>query len=192
MSRLERVTVGVVACAIVLLVTPVVFGWLVKRTIHGVLHNDRPACAGLGRPATPIPVEWSELRVAESPVADDAHLVAYRVSQPIDVVAGDHGVRIDAQVHGSANAPIFPDPVAIYLSADHDLRAALQQHAQARFEVQPPGPPTTTSPSPAVFRYVGSGVNGINENVALATGSYRLFSADSIERLGDVEIRICR
>lgn len=149
-------------------------------------HGNR-TCGGHGSPSlVEVPINWSTRVVplsAASPTG--ATTGSFSVSQLIDLPAAAKGLRVDTQVFGSRNAPIFPDPVIINLAPDDGLDARLIALADAWML------PSAPASRPDLLTNVGSGVKAVNEFVALTPGRYRLVSASPLSSLGDGSFRVC-
>ena len=148
--------------------------------VHDVSQGTKP-CAALGRKpsANVVLARW--------------HLIdGQTVSQQIVVPPGGRGIRVDARVFGSSNMPIFPDTVGLNVVEASRLNEALTQGDAVLAAQSVAGGSVPTAPPSSIASPVGSGVSGINENVALKPGTYHLLSFDNPTRLGTVRVRICQ
>ena len=117
---------------------------------------------------------------------------SFSVSQSIDLPAGATGLRVDTQVFGSRNAPIFPDPVSIDVVPEDRFDARLTTLADAWVLPAATGTaPSSPASLPDLPTNVGSGIKAVNEFVALAPGRYRLVSASPLNGLGAGSFRVC-
>lgn len=171
---------SVVATSIILAAVAVLVLVLVLRSIF--TSGAPSACAGMGRPARlwikPI---WEERRVTSGEAVR-----TYSVSSVIEVPPKGRGIRVDAVVFGSRNAPIFPDAVSIDLVNNAQIDDALRQDLDLRTS----SAPTTITAAAPLLVPVGFGVKAINENVAVAPGRYRLVTLGQ-SQIGDVDVRVC-
>ena len=160
----------------------------------GARHHGSRTCGGHGRPSLiEFPITWSTRAVqlsAASPTG--ATTGSFSVSQVIDLPVGARGLRVDTQVFGSRNAPIFPDPVSIGIAPEDGLDTRLRVLADAWMLPAATGTaPSLPASRPDRIKNVGSGVKGVNEFVALAPGQYRLVSTSPLNTLGHGSFRVC-
>lgn len=164
---------SLIAAGLVLAIVAVSVAILFLRSLF-MPHLSAP-CNGLGHPAiNPTTITW-EMRSS------------HRISPVIEVPNQSRGLRVDAEVFGSDNAPIFPDGASISVVDDADLDEALR-----RDEAAYTTPVNASSvPLPLLLKPVGSGTHAINENVALPPGAYRLVTRSSDAKFGTVTVRTC-
>ena len=148
--------------------------------VHDVSRGTKP-CAGLGRKpsANVVLAQWQLID-------------GQTVSQQIVVPPGARGIRVDARVVGRSPMPIFPDTVGLSVVEASRLNAALTQRDAFRAAQSVADGSAPTAPPSSIASPVGSGVSGINENVALTPGAYHLLTFDNPTRLGTVRVRVCQ
>ncbi len=180
------------ALCVGLLITIVVL--VAVAVAPGRRGNGGRSCGGHGRPSlVVVPIVWSQRLVqisAASPTGDITS--SFSVSQLIDLPSGAKGLRVETQVFGSRNAPIFPDPVRIDVAPDEGLGSTLRAVAEAWMLPSATGNVPFSSVSPADrLMNVGVGIKAINEFVALGPGRYRLVSSGPLSSLGEGSFRVC-
>ncbi len=146
--------------------------------LRSAFSSQSSACDALGRPGQRSVASTWEIRHVMTGETDRT----YAVSNLFEVPPTGRGIRVDAVVFGSRNAPIFPDAVSLQVIDEAHLTEALRHDAE-----QATGP---TPANPALLVPVGVGVKAINENVALQPGSYRLVTSDD-RRVGQLDVRVC-
>ena len=95
----------------------------------------------------------------------------YTISNELIVPLNGRGLRIDATVYGQSG-PLFPDGASLYVVESAQLDEVLT--------------------SRQLHTLIGSGVHGINEDIALKPGTYRLVSPEDVSKFGEVRARVCR
>jgi hypothetical protein len=108
----------------------------------------------------PVSVVW---------VIDDNR---WQHTDTFDVSPIHHRVRVHADVHGTRNAPIFPDPVAIYATT---ASLSIQETRVLIEATESPSAAPSTGDQPDV-RLVGVGITGVDRTLELAPGRWRLIS----------------